>query len=89
MKPQLWKNKLLYKRYLDIMIAHAPPFGIHDKPDLCHRGFKSFRAFIETYHPRYFIHGHTHRYSLRDEWKTQYQATTIINTCGYQVLDID
>ena len=89
MKPQLWKNKLLKKRYLDIVITHAPPSGIHDQPDPCHTGFKCFRSFIETYKPRYFIHGHTHRYGLRDEvWKTHYQETTVINTSGYHILEI-
>ena len=89
MKPSLWKNKLLHKRYLDILITHAPPFGIHDKPDLCHRGFKSFRTFIESYQPRYLIHGHIHRYNQRDAWKTQYQNTTVLNTYGYQILEIE
>lgn len=89
MKPAFWKNKLLHQRYVDIIITHAPPYGIHDKPDLCHRGFKSFRTVIEKYAPRYFIHGHIHRYHLNDEWKTEYQHTTVINTCGYHILEID
>jgi Icc-related predicted phosphoesterase len=89
MKPQLWRNKLLKKRYIDIVITHAPPAGIHDQPDCCHQGFKSFRTLIETYKPRYFIHGHTHRYGLRDAWKTQYLETTVINTSGYKILEID
>ncbi len=89
MKPQLWKNKLFKKRYLDILITHAPPAGIHDQPDRCHQGFKSFRTFIEIYKPRYFIHGHTHQYGPRDDvWKTQYQETTVINTSGYRILEI-
>lgn len=88
MKPLFWKNKLFKKRYIDIVITHAPPAGIHDQPDPCHRGFKSFRRLIETYKPRYFIHGHTHCYSLRDAWKTQYQETTVINTSGYRILEI-
>ncbi len=88
MTPGLWKNKLFRRRYIDIVITHAPPFGIHDKPDLCHRGFKSFRWFIERYKPRYFIHGHIHRYSHSDEWQTHYQDTIIINTFGYRVLEI-
>ncbi len=88
MKPQLWKNKLFRRRCIDILITHAPPLGIHDKQDLCHRGFKSFRTFIEQYEPRYFIHGHIHRYRLQDEWKTHHQKTTVINTCGYQILEL-
>ncbi len=88
-KPRLWKNKLFRQRYIDIVITHAPPFGIHDKLDICHRGFKSFRTLIDKYQPRYFIHGHIHRYSLQDEWKTHYQNTIVINTYGYRVLEIE
>jgi Icc-related predicted phosphoesterase len=89
MKFQLWKNKLFKKRYVDLVITHAPPAGIHDQPDRCHQGFKSFRTFIETYKPRYFVHGHTHRYSAKDPWQTQYQETMVINTSGYRILDIE
>lgn len=88
MTPRLWLNKFLHKRSIDILITHAPPAGIHDKPDLCHQGFKAFLRFIETHQPRYFIHGHTHRYTLQDAWKTQHQKTTVINTCGYRVLEL-
>lgn len=86
--PRLWLHKFT-RHHVDIVITHAPPFGIHDKPDLCHRGFKAFLNLIDVYHPRYFIHGHTHRYTLQDEWKTQHGSTTVINTCGYRVLDIE
>ena len=89
MKPSLWKNKLFKHRYLDILITHAPPAGIHDQADPCHQGFKSFRSFIEMYKPRYFIHGHTHQYGLQQEWKTRHQDTTVINTAGYRVLEIE
>lgn len=88
MKPRLWLHKFTHHP-IDIVITHAPPFGIHDKPDLCHRGFKSFLRLIDVFHPRYFIHGHTHRYTLQDEWKTQHGSTTVINTCGYRVLEIE
>ncbi|MCP4396884.1 MAG: metallophosphoesterase, partial [bacterium] len=86
LKPRLFRNTLLHKRAIDILITHAPPLGIHDKPDLCHHGFKVFRRFIERYRPRYFIHGHTHRYNTRDAWKTQHRHTSVINTCGCRVL---
>lgn len=88
LKPRLWKNAFLKNRPLDILITHAPPAGIHDKPDLCHRGFKSFRKFIVTYRPRYFIHGHIHHYGLQEQWRTRYQETIVINTSGYRILDI-
>lgn len=84
----LWMNKLFKKRSIDIVITHAPPAGIHDEPDPCHQGFESFRKFIKNYAPRYFIHGHTHKYGRERTWKTQYQGTTVINTVGYQVIEV-
>ena len=56
-------NRLLYGRYLDILITHAPPLGIHDKTDRCHQGFRAFVTFMERFRPRYLIHGHVHVYS--------------------------
>jgi len=31
--PGLLVNKIKYKRYIDILITHAPPFGINDEKD--------------------------------------------------------
>ena len=87
--PRLIWNKLRHGRYVDIMIAHAPPQGIHDESDLCHRGFRSFVRFLERYRPAYMIHGHVHlQFPLREQ-RTHYQDTTVINTYGYQVIEID
>jgi Icc-related predicted phosphoesterase len=87
--PWLLLNKLRYGRYLDILITHAPPLGIHDKPDLCHRGFRAFRTLMERFRPRYLIHGHIHVYSPNETTETVYQDTTVINTYGYRTLEID
>jgi len=87
--PSLVLNKLLYGRYLDILITHAPPEGIHDKPDLCHRGFRSLLTFMERFRPRYLIHGHVHVYSPQEATETVYRHTTVINTYGYRTLEID
>ncbi|MBI4788202.1 MAG: metallophosphoesterase family protein [Chloroflexi bacterium] len=86
--PALIVNRARYGRYLDVLITHAPPAGIHDGPDLPHRGFKSFVWFIEHYRPRYLIHGHVHVYDSRQETVTQHGATTIVNTYGYKILEI-
>lgn len=86
---KLWLNKWSRGRYLDIMMTHAPPAGIHDEPDRCHQGFQCFRRFIERYRPTYFIHGHTHRYGRQKPWKTEYCGTTIINTVGHKIIELD
>ena len=86
--PTLVLNRARYGRALDILITHSPPFQIHDAEDLPHRGFKAFLWFIDTYKPRYFIHGHTHVYDTRTEPVTPRGATTIINAYGYKILEI-
>jgi Icc-related predicted phosphoesterase len=85
---KLWKNKVRYGRYLDILITHAPPHQIHDQEDPCHRGFKSLVKFMDKYRPRYLVHGHTHIYSPWQARRTQYKDTLVINTYGYQILEV-
>ena len=86
--PALVLNRARYGRYLDILITHAPPYKIHDGEDLAHRGFKSFVWFIDNYKPRYYFHGHVHIYDNREETSTVRGATTIINACGYKIIDV-
>lgn len=88
LSPALIVNRARYGRYLDVLVTHAPPAGIHDLPDLPHRGFKSFVWFIDHYQPRYLVHGHIHIYDSRKEAITHRGATTIVNAYGYRILDI-
>ena len=87
--PALVLNKLLHGRYLDILITHAPPRGIHDRPDLCHQGFRSFVALMDRFKPRYLIHGHIHLYGPTETTESVYGETRVINTYGYRTLQID
>ncbi|GAB1456709.1 hypothetical protein MASR2M48_20170 [Spirochaetota bacterium] len=36
--PALLINRLIFGRAVDMVLTHAPPRGIHDRPDPCHRG---------------------------------------------------
>jgi hypothetical protein len=82
-------NRLRHGRFLDILITHAPPAGIHDLDDPCHNGFRTFRTFMERFQPRYLIHGHVHLYGTQDRAETVYRRTQVINSYGYRVLEID
>lgn len=88
MIPKLWINRLRYGRFLDILVTHAPPFGIHDGSDVAHRGFKSFLGFIDRFHPDYFIHGHQHIYDSRTIRQTVRGHTLILNAYGYKLIEI-
>lgn len=77
--PRLLANRLRYGRYLDILVTHSPPFGIHDASDRAHTGFKSFLTFMRYFHPVYLLHGHKHRYRWDVQERTRYEETTVIN----------
>ena len=53
------------------------------------RGFEAYLRFMDRYKPRYLIHGHTHLYRQDAKRVTQYKETTVLNTYGYQVIEID
>jgi uncharacterized protein len=85
--PALLLNRLLFGRAVDIVLTHAPPKGVHDKPDACHRGFEAFLWLMRVFRPRYLVHGHIHIYDAREERASRYAATMVINAYGYHVLD--
>lgn len=87
MLPKLLRNKVKYGRYLDILITHSPPFGIHDKTDIPHTGFKIFLNFMQWFRPKYLLHGHIHIYRQDTPRITRYLDTTVINVYPYFVLD--
>ena len=89
MTPRLFVNKIKYKRYIDILITHAPPLGINDDKDLAHRGFKEFLTFMKAYKPAYLIHGHTPRQEGKEITMNFDHSTWIINTNPYSILEID
>ncbi|HZQ07499.1 MAG TPA: metallophosphoesterase [Anaerolineae bacterium] len=84
----LWLNRMRYGRFLDVLVTHAPPFGIQDASDPAHHGFKSLLGFIDRFHPDYLIHGHTHLYDNRAVRQSVRGHTLIINAYGYLLLDI-
>ncbi|MGI8588190.1 MAG: metallophosphoesterase family protein [Chloroflexia bacterium] len=86
--PRLLLNRLRTGRFLDILVTHAPPRGIHDEDDVTHRGFRSFLPFLRLFRPSYMLHGHTHRYINTLPFRTRYMHTEIINAYGHRVLDI-
>jgi uncharacterized protein len=87
MIPKLIWNRMRYGRFLDILVTHAPPRGIHDKTDRCHQGFSGFRWFISRFKPRYHLHGHIHLYDLNQERITRVESTAVINVYDHYILE--
>jgi Icc-related predicted phosphoesterase len=86
--PWMLVNKARYGRFLDILITHAPPRGIHDEPDRCHTGFDAFNWLVKNFQPRYHLHGHIHIYDRRAEMVTRVGATEIINVYPFRELTL-
>jgi len=87
--PRLLWNRQRFGRALDILITHSPPYGIHDRSDLAHTGFKVFLSFLRMFKPRYHLHGHIHVYRQDEITTTRYENTEIINVYPYKLLDIE
>lgn len=87
--PRLLANRLRYGRFLDILVTHAPPRGIHDDTDLAHTGFRSFLTFMDFFRPRLLLHGHSHVYRADIPTRTRYQATQVINVYPFRLIDWD
>jgi Icc-related predicted phosphoesterase len=86
--PALLLNRLFTGRPLDIVLAHAPPYSIHNGRDLTHRGFSSFLWLMRRFKPRYLLHGHRHVYTPSEVTETQYEQTMVVNVYPYKVLEI-
>ena len=86
--PRLWWNRLRYGRFLDILVTHAPPKGIHDSTDAAHVGFDAFNRLIATYRPRFLLHGHSHVYRRDVVTSTRVGETQVLNVCPYRVIEV-
>jgi hypothetical protein len=85
--PRLFLNRLRYGRYLDILVTHSPPRGIHDDTDLAHTGFTVFRSFMDWFRPRLLLHGHSHVYRADVVTSTRYKQTQVLNVYPYRTVE--
>jgi Icc-related predicted phosphoesterase len=87
--PWMLANRVRHGRYLDVLVTHAPPRGIHDEADRCHTGFDAFNWLIRTFKPRYHLHGHIHLYDRRAPTITRVGATEVINVFPFRELELE
>lgn len=89
MVPRLLYHRLRRGRWVDLLITHAPPRDVNDRPDKAHRGFAAYRTFVRLFKPRYMLHGHIHLYDRNVPWKAALGETSVINVYPYQKLELD
>ena len=86
---KLWL-KLLRNRGFDILVSHAPAYQLNDGRDLPHQGFQAFRTLLETYKPKFFLHGHVHMsYGRKHKRYDRYLDTHVINAFERCVFDYE
>ena len=91
MRKRIWKLRWQIAKYggVDIIVTHAPPRGVGDGEDRAHQGFETFLELMDTYRPRYLLHGHVHLSYGRDRTRErEYHDTKVINVCEKYVLEI-
>jgi len=87
--PLMLINRLFRGRWLDILLTHAAPAGIHDRMDACHRGFRVFLWFMRSFKPKYLIHGHVHLHDINGKRSSRYFNTTVINAYDHIVFNME
>ncbi|HJR79496.1 MAG TPA: metallophosphoesterase [Anaerolineales bacterium] len=88
--PRLLQNRIQHGRFLDILITHSPPFGIHDDDTQAHKGLKAINWLLRIAKPRYHFHGHTHFHRRNiSPSETDYGPTKIVNIYPYKVIEIN
>jgi Icc-related predicted phosphoesterase len=85
--PALLFNRLFRGRFLDVLLTHAAPQGIHDREDPCHQGFEAFLWFMRVFKPKYLVHGHIHLYDFSEVRATEYKKTLVINAYSHYIIE--
>jgi len=73
----------------DVLVTHSPAFGLGDGQDAFHKGFIAYRTLLDLYRPAYHFHGHQHLNYGSSKRLIQYGPTTIYNSFGYSLLDLE
>jgi Icc-related predicted phosphoesterase len=74
-------------RKLDVLVTHAPPFGMADPKDVAHVGFVAFHRLINSFHPLLVVHGHVHPYG-RVQPERRAGTTSVVNAVPSRVIEI-
>lgn len=74
-------------RKLDVLVTHAPPFGLEPAQDPAHAGFAAFSRLIKNFHPLLHVYGHVHPYG-RHEAERKVNSTRVINVIPSRVIEL-
>ncbi|HLE05288.1 MAG TPA: metallophosphoesterase [Anaerolineales bacterium] len=86
--PRLAINRLRHGRFVDVAVAHAPPYGIHDAKDPAHVGFRTFLSLMRLFRPRLLLHGHVHQWRHDRPMRSVYLETEVVGVFPVRVIEI-
>jgi hypothetical protein len=75
------------RRALDILVTHAPPFGMASAQDAAHAGFVPFERLIRSFGPLLVVHGHIHPYG-RHQPERAIGPTRILNAVPSRLIEV-
>jgi Icc-related predicted phosphoesterase len=74
-------------RKLDVLVAHAPPFGLAEAKDAAHVGFVAILRLVQHFQPLLLVHGHIHPFG-RVLPERRVRATRVVNVVPSRMIDI-
>ena len=74
-------------RALDVLVTHAPPFGLAEDTDPAHVGFASFVRLIRKLRPALAVHGHVHPYG-RALPEREIGSTRVVNVVPWRLIEL-
>lgn len=74
-------------RKLDIVVTHAPPFGLAEAKDSAHVGFVATLRLIQHFRPLLAVHGHIHPYG-RVLPERRVGPTRVVNVVPSRVIEL-
>jgi uncharacterized protein len=74
-------------RKLDVLITHAPPFGVNPAEDAAHVGFVAFLRIIRGLRPVLLVHGHVHPYG-KTQPERRVEGTRVINAIPSRMIEV-
>ena len=74
-------------RKLDILVTHAPPFGLAEAQDAAHVGFVATLRLAQHFQPLLLVHGHIHPFG-RVLPERRVRATRVVNVVPSRMIEI-
>ena len=80
-------NRVRDGRNLDVLVTHAPPYGLAEAEDSAHVGFVAFLRLIRRLQPLLHVHGHVHPYG-RILPERRVGRARVINVVPWRMIEI-